>query len=117
MSMRIFGAFAFLCAFGFFAIDAMAEDLPCAKGSEKERLKCLSQELANLKRAPGPKGDQGEKGEKGDRGDKGDKGDPGEKGEKGEKGDAGERGEKGEPGEKGEKGEPGPAALAPTEAK
>jgi hypothetical protein len=115
MSMRVLGAFAFLCAFSFCSVGAMAEDLPCTKGSEKERLKCLSQELANLKRAPGPKGDQGEKGEKGD---KGDKGDPGEKGEKGDKGDKGDSGEKGAPGEKGEKGEPGPAAApAPAETK
>ncbi|MFZ1107557.1 MAG: hypothetical protein WAN43_04315 [Rhodomicrobium sp.] len=115
MSMRILSAFAFLCAFSFFTVGAMAEDLPCAKGSEKERLKCLSQELATLKRTPGPKGDQGEKGEKGEKGDKGDKGEPGEKGDKGDKGDKGEPGEKGEAGEKGEKGEP--AAPAPAETK
>jgi hypothetical protein len=37
--------------------------LPCDKGGVKERLKCLSEQIATLKRAPGPKGDAGEKGD------------------------------------------------------
>jgi hypothetical protein len=70
----------------------MAEELPCTKGRLGDRVKCLSEELASLKRTPGPQGEKGEKGERGETGAKGDKGDTGEKGEKGEKGDKGDPG-------------------------
>ncbi len=110
MRVHVLGTFLFLFCLVFSVGDGMAQELPCTKGLMRDRLKCLSEELASLKRAPGPQGEKGEKGEKGDagaKGDKGDKGDTGEKGEKGEKGDTGARGDTGEKGDRGEKGEKG----------
>ena len=86
MRVHVLGAFLFLFCLVLSAGDGMAEELPCTKGRLGERVKCLSEELASLKRTPGPQGEKGEKGEKGETGAKGDKGDTGEKGEKGEKG-------------------------------
>jgi hypothetical protein len=119
MRVHVLGAFLFLFCLVISAGDGMAQDLPCAKGTLRDRIKCLSEEVASLKRAPGPQGEKGEKGEKGetgakgDKGDKGDKGNTGEKGEKGEKGDKGEEGDRGEKGEKGDKGDPGAPADSP----
>jgi Collagen triple helix repeat (20 copies) len=107
MRVHVLGAFLFLFCLVLSAGDGMAEELPCTKGRLGDRVKCLSEELASLKRTPGPQGEKGEKGEKGETGAKGDKGDTGEKGEKGGKGDKGDAGEKGDRGEKGEKGDKG----------
>ena len=119
MRVHVLGAFLFLFCLVLSAGDGMAEELPCTKGTLRDRLKCLSEELASLKRTPGPQGEKGEKGEKGEIGAKGDKGDTGEKGEKGEKGDkgdAGEKGDRGEKGEKGDKGDPGAPSDSPNVA-
>jgi len=119
MRVHVLGAFLFLFCLVLSAGDGMAEELPCTKGTLRDRLKCLSEELASLKRTPGPQGEKGEKGEKGETGAKGDKGDTGEKGEKGEKGDkgdAGEKGDRGEKGEKGDKGDPGAPSDSPNVA-
>jgi hypothetical protein len=107
MRAHVLGAFLFLFCLVLSAGDGMAEELPCTKGRLVDRVKCLSEELASLKRTPGPQGEKGEKGERGETGAKGDKGDTGERGEKGEKGDKGDAGEKGDRGEKGEKGDEG----------
>lgn len=118
MRVHVLGAFLFLFCLVLSAGDGMAEELPCTKGRLGERVKCLSEELASLKRTPGP---QGEKGEKGERGEKGETGAKGDKGEKGDKGDAGEKGDRGEKGEKGDKGDPGAPSdssnVAPQEKK
>ena len=119
MRVHVLGAFLVLFCLVLSAGDGMAEELPCTKGTLRDRLKCLSEELASLKRTPGPQGEKGEKGEKGETGAKGDKGDTGEKGEKGEKGDkgdAGEKGDRGEKGEKGDKGDPGAPSDSPNVA-
>ena len=119
MRVHVLGAFLFLFCLVLSAGDGMAEEMPCTKGTLRDRLKCLSEELASLKRTPGPQGEKGEKGEKGETGAKGDKGDTGEKGEKGEKGDkgdAGEKGDRGEKGEKGDKGDPGAPSDSPNVA-
>ena len=115
MRVHVLGAFLFLFCLVLSAGDGMAEELPCTKGRLGERVKCLSEELASLKRTPGPQGEKGEKGERGETGAKGDKGDTGEKGDKGEKGD---RGEKGEKGDKGDPGAPSDSSnVAPQEKK
>ena len=115
MRVHVLGAFLFLFCLVLSAGDGMAEELPCTKGRLGERVKCLSEELASLKRTPGPQGEKGEKGEKGETGEKG------EKGEKGDKSDAGEKGDRGEKGEKGDKGDPGAPSdssnVAPQEKK
>jgi hypothetical protein len=119
MRVHVLGAFLFLFCLVLSAGDGMAQELPCTKGTLRDRMKCLSEEIVSLKRTPGPQGEKGEKGEKGETGAKGDKGDTGEKGEKGEKGDkgdkgdTGEKGDRGENGEKGDKGEPGAPADSP----
>ena len=74
MRVHVLGAFLFLFCLVLSAGDGMAEELPCTKGTLRDRLKCLSEELASLKRTPGPQGEKGEKGEKGDKGQKGEKG-------------------------------------------
>jgi Collagen triple helix repeat (20 copies) len=124
MRVHVLGAFLFLFCLVLSAGDGMAEELSCTKGTLHDRVKCLSEELASLKRTPGPQGEKGEKGERGETGAKGDKGDTaekGEKGEKGDKGDAGEKGDRGEKGEKGDKGDPGTPSdslnVAPQEKK
>ena len=116
MRVHVLGAFLFLFCLVLSAGDGMAEELPCTKGRLADRVKCLSEELASLKRTPGPQGEKGEKGERGETGAKGDKGDTGEKGEKGDKGDAGEKGDRGEKGEKGDKGDPGAPSDSPNVA-
>jgi hypothetical protein len=114
MKTHILGASVFVLAVALSAAPALSEELPCAKGTATQRLKCLSEALVALQRTPGPKGETGEKGEKGDKGDKGDPGARGEKGDPGEKGEKGDIGPRGEKGEKGDKGDPGPAASAKT---
>ena len=109
MRTYLIGASALLFGVTLLPLQALSEELPCAKGNVGARLKCFSEQLATLQRTPGPKGDTGDKGEKGD---KGDKGDPGAKGDKG---DVGEKGDTGPKGEKGDKGDPGSAPS--TEAK
>ena len=119
MRVHVLGAFLFLFCLVLSAGDGMAQELPCTKGTLRDRMKCLSEEIASLKRTPGPQGEKGEKGERGETGAKGDKGDIGEKGEKGEKGDkgdAGEKGDRGEKGEKGDKGDPGAPSDSPNVA-
>ena len=119
MRVHALGAFLFFFCLVLSAGDGMAEELPCTKGTLRDRVKCLSEELASLKRTPGPQGEKGEKGERGETGAKGDKGDTGEKGERGEKGDkgdAGEKGDRGEKGEKGDKGDPGAPSDSPNVA-
>ena len=64
MRVHVLGAFLFLFCLVLSAGDGMAEELPCTKGRLGERVKCLSEELASLKRTPGPQGEKGEKGEK-----------------------------------------------------
>ncbi len=113
MRVHVLGAFLFLFCLGLCAGNATAQEPPCTKGTMRDRLKCLSEELASLKRTPGPQGEKGEKGDKGDTGDKGEKGASGEKGEKGDKGDKGDTGEKGDRGEKGDKGDKGDAGAPP----
>src|SRR6476659_7149565 len=118
MRVHVLGAFLFLFCLVLSAGDGMVEELPCTKGRLGDRVKCLSEELASLKRTPGPQGEKGEKGERGETGAKGDKGDTGEKGEKGEKGDKGDAGEKGDWGEKGDPGAPSDSPnVAPQEKK
>lgn len=112
MRVNALGTFVSLFCLGLFAGSATAEPLPCSKGVTSVRLKCLSEELANLQRTPGPQGEKGEKGDKGDTGEKGDKGDTGAQGEKGDKGDAGEQGPKGDKGDKGDPGESGAPAAS-----
>lgn len=122
--MRVNAFTLFLCLFclGLFSGSASAEEL-CAKGRLSDRVKCLSDEITNLKRTPGPQGEKGDKGEKGDpgekgeKGDKGDKGDVGPKGEKGDTGSKGDKGDKGDVGPKGDKGETGEAAAPAAEQK
>jgi hypothetical protein len=117
MRLPLVGIFLLLFCLVVSSGDGIAQEAPCSKGTMRERLKCLSDELASLKRVPGPqgekgdKGDPGEKGEKGEKGDKGDKGDMGEKGDKGEKGEKGDTGEKGDRGDKGDTGDKGDAGA------
>ncbi len=115
MRTYLIGASALLFSVALLPLQALSEELPCARGTVGQRLKCFSEQLATLQRTPGPKGDTGEKGEKGD---KGDKGDPGDKGEKGDKGDVGAKGDKGDTGAQGEKGDKGDlGSAASTKAK
>ena len=86
MRLPVVGIFLLLFCLVVSSGDGIAQEAPCSKGTMRDRLKCLSDELASLKRVPGPQGE------------KGDKGDPGEKGEKGEKGDKGDKGDMGEKG-------------------
>jgi hypothetical protein len=80
MRLHVLKSFLFLFCLVLSVGDGIAQEL-CTKGTMHDRLKCLSGEIASLKRMPGP---QGEKGDKGLQGDKGDKGDTGEKGDRGE---------------------------------
>ena len=52
MRVHVLGAFLFLFCLVLSAGDGMAEELPCTKGRLGERVKCLSEELASLKRTP-----------------------------------------------------------------
>ena len=117
MRLPLVGIFLLLFCLVVSSGDGIAQEAPCSKGTMRERLKCLSDELVSLKRVPGPqgekgdKGDPGEKGEKGEKGDKGDMGEKGDKGDKGEKGDTGEKGDRGDKGDTGDKGDAGAPAV------
>ncbi len=100
MRLHVLKTFLFLSCLVLSVGDGMAQEL-CTKGTMHDRLKCLSDEIASLKRMPGPQGEKGDKGLQGDKGDKGDTGAKGDKGDTGEKGDRGEKGDKGETGDAG----------------
>ena len=89
MRLPVVGIFLLLFYLVVSSGDGLAQEAPCSKGTMRDRLKCLSEELASLKRVPGPQGEKGDKGDKGDKGEKGDTGEKGDRGDKGEKGDAG----------------------------
>ena len=72
---------------------------------EIPKIATISQQIAELQRAPGP---TGEKGEPGVPGENGVDGNPGQPGSAGIPGASGEKGEPGEPGGKGTDGNPGP---------
>ena len=106
MRLPVLGIFLLLFCLVVSSGNGIAQEPPCSKGTQRDRLKCLSEELATLKRVPGPQGEKGDKGDPGEKGEKGEKGDKGDKGDMGEKGDTGEKGDKGDKGEKGDAGAP-----------
>ena len=69
----------------------------------------LREQVAQMAKEQGPKGDPGDIGPPGEKGDPGPKGDPGDAGQDGEKGDKGEKGERGPRGFSGTSG----AAFSP----
>ena len=90
MRLHAVGAFVFLCVAALCSSEARSQDVACMSGSMGMRLSCLvkelatlKQELAALKRLPGPQGEKGDKGDQGEKGDKGEKGDTGAKGDTG----------------------------------